>query len=648
MRTPTFLTSTDKDTESSYSSTEYSEEDSSKGHEPSITTLENGKEAEAVADWEESVEENGNQQLSMLDKFFPFAPQPPKKAPHVDEQLQVDLLTSERSILMLKAEVDMLREQLEYQQDDYLSLENGIRKTAATQDAKDEAEQKLVQRLLAEHEQELEQQRQALETTQKQLQLAQKNVTALETDYEHRLVTQSKQFALQQEQPRQQIADLSAQLQTVTVDFEKVSKLLKDQTQKLQQVQQAADSQKETLQQQIVKLEASLTDANSTNLQLQESLTSSHADLETLQQQWQDMQASGKKQEEAEAEQVAILETQNNETKLALQVAEELLQKTVMEKEQLNQEAQTAWSLEKEELESQVESLQLQLTSETITKEKVLSQWKSAQIDVDLAKQYQQRQLQENQATVDTLQTKLEETKAQYETDLESMLVQNYEDAQTLTNRIQTEHDRREQELEDENALLKAELAKMTQRYKQSEQERQDEVKLLHAQLTEQLETAQAKATQLEQALQTQLETAKEEQGSKIKSLEKAIAKLQQENEDLQSSLVEANASREESTAAAIVLHQKYADLRANEQKWEERVSLMKREFQHALDEKKEIETKLVAVTLEKEESLLKTQALEANLQVLVQQNSMLLQQQQAEQRRKNDENNSHWAIDKY
>jgi len=649
----THLTSTDKDTDtessSSSSSVEYSE-------------LDRNGDYLSVVNGESSNNENANQRLSVLDKvsgmfkiqtpkmslpkqlstFFPFSPQPPKDAPHVDAQLQVDLMESERWIQMLRAEVNMLREQLEYQQDDYLTLQNDIRR--ANQERKSKQETRRVHQK-QKHKQQLEQQHQALKMTQGQLEVAQQNFTALRAEYQHKLTAQSNDFALQQDQLQRQIADLSAQLATSASDLEMVQQRLTEQTLELKQAQHTAQTQNKSLQQQIVKLEASLKEANSTNVQLQDSLRSSNADLVALQQDWQNLQASAKE----ETAQVVMLTTQNNETKLALQVAEELLQKTIVEREQHEEENQNAWSSEKKELESQVESLRLQLANEKVTKEKALSQYKSAQTEQVLSQMEQQRQLNDSQATVDRLKTKLEESKTQFKTDLESLQAQKNEDIQASTTQIQTQHSQQQQELQDENAKLIAELAKMKQLYEQSEEQRQEETKALQTQMTEQLETAQAKATEREQVLRTQLETVTAEQVSKTNSLEAQVAKLQQETQVLNSSLVQANTSRDESIQKAKAWEQKYADLRADHDQWEERVSLMKREFQHTQDAKKELEAQLVAATLEKEQVLLRIQGLEANLQALSLSNAQLQQQQQQHvmQQRQRDKD-FHWAIDKH
>jgi len=556
-----------------------------------------------------------------------FSPRPPKNAPHVDAQLQVDLMTSERGIQMLQAEVQMLREKLDFQHDDYLNLQNVIRD--ADRDRKVKDEKRISQQ--RQHEEALKKQARELKMTKHHLYLAEQSMTALETEYQDRFATQSKEFAQQRDRSERQMADLSAQLASITSDFQMVNQTLSSQTKELKQVHQDAKSQKESLQQQIAQLETSLTEANSTNLELQDSLTSSNAALEALRKEWQDLVSKESQRTDGEQkaqDQVAVLETQNNETKTALQMAEKLLEKTIGEKEELVQENQKAWSMERIELESQVENLQLQLTNEKINKENVLSQWKSAQTERGLKQMEQQRLFEEKyQAEVDRLKAELKDTKAQYETELESMAVKKVNDVLSLKEQLKTEHSLQEQQLQDENAKLKEELAKMKQLYEQKEEERQAETKALQTEFTQQLETTKAEASQREHVLQTQLFTASAEQASKTQSLEAEIEKLLQENESLTSSLDQATKSRHDIVLMSKDLEQKYLDLRADQEKWEERVSLMKREFQHAQKEKKELETQLVTLTLEKEEYLLQAQTLEANVQALAQVNAQLQQQ---------------------
>lgn len=54
-------------------------------------------------------------------------PRPPQSAPVVDEQLQIDLMESERRILMYEAEINMVREQLDLKQDDLQEERNRFR-----------------------------------------------------------------------------------------------------------------------------------------------------------------------------------------------------------------------------------------------------------------------------------------------------------------------------------------------------------------------------------------------------------------------------------------------------------------------------------------------------------------------------------------
>jgi hypothetical protein len=54
-------------------------------------------------------------------------PHPPEFSPMVDEQLQQDLMQSERRIMMYEAEINMVREQLDLKQEDLQEERNRFR-----------------------------------------------------------------------------------------------------------------------------------------------------------------------------------------------------------------------------------------------------------------------------------------------------------------------------------------------------------------------------------------------------------------------------------------------------------------------------------------------------------------------------------------
>ena len=573
-----------------------------------------------------STEEETKTESSMLDKFadrirtgarpiislqdsFSSAfkkPRPPTYSPYVDEQLQRDLMESERNIGLLQMEIEMVRELLELKEDELLDDQNRFRN-----ERKD-----LLERVDVSVE----------NAAQRDKELKAKHLSeqkAKEKEFQREIKKLSDQLM----QKKKEYLNEKDNAKKLKKNLDEVQETLKDV--KLQHGKEnealtlSLEEERERANEMEAKLLVNEIDYDNKEAKLLAQVKQGKEKLKKAQEYLMEREEMMKSSIGEEKEKVATMEQNLNENEESFSVMKAELQESVKEFKEEFKKVQVSLREKDKVLQSTKEKAEkkiMDMKEQMREKDKLLAKTRSQLLDqITLLRKEEEKNSNKKQSLVsekEKFHTKIEE--------LRKTLTQEQDSAKLTMETLQ-----------EERRQFESDKKEMQSRIDESEKSISTlKSEMLQAQEAFELERlAMAARAKAEEIVKTEATALKEE-----------MDKMKEQNKKVIERISALQLAKENSDTEAKLFEEKYNALFADHQKVQARASHLNARMNEIKNVKQDLVLILEEAQRTKDESIAKVAESEAKYDLLLQENARLLQ---ILRNRDNDASNSFgWAVD--